>query len=304
MMRPVTIAAADFHVDERQLSRPLTIIAYGDMRFTDPKETDATNPKVRRLVDKIAAEKPDAVLLSGDIPWHGGTADDYAVCRAETKAWRDATLRVYPAEGNQEFSGGLERECLENWWRTFPELRGRRYYSVQAGNSIYVPNLDSDLPLASASEQMTWVKSRLDSMPLTVRFLLVNLHHPPVVDFQPDGDDSHNGRPNEAALANLLANAPQKSRVRFLVAGGRIHNYERFVRDGVVYIVSGGGGAKPRPVTRHEGDLYQDTGLPNHHFVRLKIDGARLQRTMVRVADPTATKPSWQENDRFEIGAP
>jgi len=34
---------------------PLRIIVYGDTRFTDPKETSASNPKVRRwLVDKIA----------------------------------------------------------------------------------------------------------------------------------------------------------------------------------------------------------------------------------------------------------
>ena len=56
-------------------SRPLSVIVYGDTRFTDPKETSATNPKVRRwLVDKIAEEKPDAVLVSGGfaLAWRRG----------------------------------------------------------------------------------------------------------------------------------------------------------------------------------------------------------------------------------------
>ena len=146
----------DFRVDDRDLSKPLQIIAYGDMRFTDPRETAATNPKVRRwLVDRIAMEKPDAVLLSGDIPWQGGDANDYAVYRSETKNWADLHLRIYPALGNHEFKG-IEKQCLDNWWNTFPELRPLRYYSVQLGNSVYVVNLDSNFA--------TYVRQRADGL--------------------------------------------------------------------------------------------------------------------------------------------
>ncbi len=62
-------AGADFRISESELTHPLRIIAYGDMRFTDPTEVGATNPKVRRwLVDQIAAERPAAVLLSAMCP--------------------------------------------------------------------------------------------------------------------------------------------------------------------------------------------------------------------------------------------
>ena len=91
---------------------------------------------------------------------------------------------------------------------------------------------------------------QLAGPPPSVRFVLLNLHHHPVADFQKDGDDSHNGRSNEAALAKFLAASPFRRRVRFVVIGGHIHNYERFYRDDIVYIVSGGGGAKPRLVER------------------------------------------------------
>ena len=297
-------AGPDFRVGAQDRSRPLQIAVYGDMRFTDPGETTATNPIVRRwLVDRIAAEKPDAVLLSGDIPWHGSQAGDYEVYRSETKIWRDAHLHVYPALGNHEFSGvaASERQCLENWWSTFPELRSRRYYSVQLGDSVYVLNLDSNSPLTPGSEQIAWVSQQLAGLPATARFVLLNLHHPPVVDFQPDGDDSHNGRPNEAALATLLAAAPQKSRVRFVVMAGHIHNYERFYQDGIVYLVSGGGGAKPRPVERESKDLYQDRGFPNYHYVKLAVNAAKLQGAMIRVSDPLASTPRWEEKDHFEV---
>ena len=56
-----------FTIDEANLHRPVTIITYGDMRFTDPTNETATNPTARRaLVARIALEKPDAVFLTGD----------------------------------------------------------------------------------------------------------------------------------------------------------------------------------------------------------------------------------------------
>ena len=293
----------DFRVASQDLSRPLHIIVYGDMRFTDPKETAATNPKVRRwLVDKIAAEKPDAVLLSGDVPWHGGQANDYAVYGAETHSWRDAHLRIYPALGNHELIGD-EPQCLENWWNAFPELRGRRWYSVQLGDSVYVLNLDSNSSLTPDSEQMAYVRGQFGALPQTVRFVFLNLHHPPVVDVQPNGDASHNGRPNEKALADFLARAPEKSRVRFIVTAGHVHNYERFLQDDIIYLVSGGGGAKPYSIVRTPNDLYQGSEFPNYHYLRFVQDGDRMEATMIRVADPNASSPRWEEKDQFEVQA-
>jgi hypothetical protein len=129
-------AAPTFGVPDRDLSEPLVLVAYGDMRFTAPAETDATNPAVRQaLVAKVAAENPAAIFLNGDIPWHG-VAPDYAVFRAETRSWRKRRLRIFPALGNHEFSACTESACLERWWEAFPELRGRRWYSVAIGAKV------------------------------------------------------------------------------------------------------------------------------------------------------------------------
>lgn len=306
VLRPST-PGPGFVIPEVGLSHPLKIIAYGDMRFTDPRETSATNPKVRRwLVDQIAAEKPDAVLMSGDVPWRGGEAADYEVYRSETKVWRDAHLRIYPALGNHELNRidplDTEQKCLENWWHAFPELRGLRWYSVQLGDSVYIVNLDSNSSLLPGSPQIAWLQAQLAHLPPAVRFVFFNLHHPPVVDFQPNGDASHNGRPNEKAFAEFLVHAPARDRASFVVIGGHIHNYERFDQDGIVYLVSGGGGAKPRPIVRHPGDLYQEPAFPNYNYVKFLQDGDGFAATMVRVADPDAARPSWQEKDHFEVG--
>ncbi|MGC9993867.1 MAG: metallophosphoesterase [Terriglobia bacterium] len=284
-------------------SRPLSVIVFGDTRFTDPEETSATNPKVRRwLVDKIAEEKPDAVLVTGDLPWHGGAAGDYAVYLAETKVWRDAHLLAYPALGNHEFVG-REQECLENWWRVFPELRGLRWYSVRLSDSVYSLNLDSNSSLLPGSPQIDWIGSQLAHLPSSVRFVLIDLHHPPVVDVQPGGDPSHNGRPNEHALAEFLAQAQEKTHARFIVAAGHVHNYERFNQDGIVYLVSGGGGARPYAIVRTPADLYQSNEFPNYHYLKFVFEGNKLTATMIRVANPEGSTPQWEEKDRFAVQA-
>jgi hypothetical protein len=291
-----------FRVADSEISASPTLIAYGDMRFTDPKETNATNPKVRRwLVDRIAAEKPDAVLLSGDIPWNGNITNDYVVYQAETASWRAAHMLILPALGNHEFHGELQL-CLNNWWNAFPQLRGHRWYSVALGSRLFVLNLDSNSSLLPDSEQSAWIQAQLASLPSSVQFVFFNMHHPPLADVQAKPDDDHNPRANEIALANLLKAASKN--VRFVVCAGHIHNYERFIQDGIVYLVSGGGGAKPRPVVRELSDQYRDEDFPNYHYVKLALNGSRLNVDMIRVADPGTATPSWQLKDRFEVPAP
>jgi hypothetical protein len=154
-------AAATFSVADGDLPDPLVLVAYGDTRFTQITETEASNPRVRKaLVAKIAAEKPAAIFLNGDLPWHG-LASDYAVFRDETRAWRERHLRVYPALGNHEFSACLDYACLEHWWDTFPELRGRRWYSVALGTKVLGIALDSDTSLLPGSEQRIWLEAQV-----------------------------------------------------------------------------------------------------------------------------------------------
>jgi hypothetical protein len=182
-------------------------------------------------------------------------------------------------------------------------LRGRRYYSAQIGDEIYALNLDTELSLLPGTQQAKWIDSQVAHLPATIKWAFINLHHPPVADFQVNGDASHNPRPNEIALAEFLKTTAARSRVRFIVVAGHIHNYERFFRDNVVYLVSGGGGAKPRPVVRASDDLFQDAVFPNYHYVKFVKNETALDAVMVRLADPTASVPSWEPKDHFRIPA-
>lgn len=291
--------SADFTVTDAELSRPLVFIDYGDMRFTSTTETVASRSGPRRaLVAKVAAERPDALFLTGDVPWHGGTLDDYRVYREETEIWRAGHIRVYPVLGNHEFAQCAEAQCLENWWSAFPQLQGRRWYSVAVGTRLRALALDSNSSLLPDSEQRAWLEGQIAALPRSVRFVVITLHHPPIAD-EPAGPDR---RPNEQALATYLGSISRHSPVRFLVCAAHVHNYERFEQDGVVYLVSGGGGAKPSVVKRTAADRYQDGEFPNFHYIRFELQGDRLSGEMVRLTDPEASSPDrWAIKDRFEL---
>jgi hypothetical protein len=290
-----------FSVPDAELPDPLVLIAYGDMRFTQTTETGATNPGARQaLVAKVAAENPSAMFLNGDIPWHGVDAD-YAVFLDETRLWRERHLRVYPALGNHEFSACLDSACLERWWAAFPQLRGRRWYSVAVGTKVVGIELDSDASLLPGNPQRIWLEAQIAGLDPRVRLVLIIMHHPPVADMQ-SNDTSHNPRPNETALADYLEAVAPASPARFVVSAGHIHNYERFSQNGVTYLVSGGGGAKPSYVERTPADLYQDGEFPNYHYVRFELRGNTVVGEMIRLSDYSAPKPNrWQTKDRFEI---
>ena len=290
-----------FRVDQMALSSHVKVIAYGDQRFHDHFNFMIANPKARiALADKIAQEKPDAVQMSGDVPFKGTDRSDYDCFRAETKPWRDAHLRVYPALGNHELAGGAEKGVAE-WWNAFPELKGMRWYSVALGDRIALIELDSTSDLTPGSKQLNWLRAQLTALPRSVDFVMISLHHPPVADIQTHLHVDHNPRPNEIALRNFLAQVEPAMHAAIVVIAGHIHNYERAEVAGITYLVSGGGGAEPYEVERTKQDLYQDTSFPNFHYVRFELETDQLKATMFRLTDPNAKKLDWQEKDHFVI---
>jgi hypothetical protein len=238
--------------------------------------------------------------MSGDVPYSGDVVNDYDVYRSETKIWRDEHLHVYPALGNHEFHGD-PHEALEHWWAAFPEMRNRRWYSVELGQSVYTIALDSDTALTPGSNQLKWLNAQLMNLPKTTRFVFISLHHPPVADFQTRINVSHNPRPNEIALRDDLEALAPQVRAKIIVSAGHIHNYERFSRSGVTYLVSGGGAAKPVEVERAPDDLYQDKEFPNYHFVEFVLHGNSVEGRMYRVADPASATPAFEVKDTFTI---
>jgi len=293
-----------FAVKDSDLPASLSLIVYGDTRFTHPADVIDTNPAARRaLVDKIAEEKPDAVVMTGDVPFRGRDLFDYQEFAAETAAWRSEHLRVYPVLGNHELSGTGFQDPLRNWWKAFPELKDRRWYSVALGSRIRILALDSNSPLTPGSPERGWLDDQIAHLPATVDFVFIALHHPPVADIQTRVHVDHNPRPNEISLRDDLAGIAPHAHAQFIVASGHIHNYERFSQNGVTYLVSGGGGARPHDIDRTPPDLYQSKDFPVFHYIDFKLDGQELHATMEKLIMPIGREPAWRAADSFTITA-
>jgi hypothetical protein len=292
-----------FVVKDSELPSPLTFILYGDQRFMDPKNDSQSSPKMRQLlVKQIALEKPAAIVLNGDVPNDGRNKDDYAVYQTETQIWRDQKLLVYPTLGNHEIIGD-EAPCLENWWNAFPQLRNRRWYSVQLGSRVYILALDSTSSLLPGSEQFKWAAQQIDGMTNSTDFLIITMHHPPVADVQTHILVNHNPRANEIAFRDYLTAKAPKLHARILVSAGHIHNYERHEQGGVTYLVAGGGGAFPYIVERTPNDIYQDAAFPNYHYVKCVLEGQALKSTMYRATEPDNAHSPFEIKDTFAITA-
>jgi len=279
-------------------SAPVTFIAYGDTRFT--RREGVANAVARRaLVARMASEKPAAIFIGGDLVYEGSNTEDYETYRAETAVWSQARIPIFPALGNHEFLGCDKDSspCLENWWRMAAPsaVRSFRWYSVTLGPKILVLILDSDSSLKPGSEQRTWFEQQMTSAGSPIEFVFVVLHYPPVRDaIFPRAKD-------EKEIARYLSNQKHLLHAPVVVVGSHIHNYERFLRHDVTYLVSGGGGAKPVPVLRLFGERSKLDTAENFHYIRFSLESGHLQGAMVRFDPERPAETAWTEPDRFEI---
>lgn len=284
----------------------MKLIAYGDIRFTDPTNVTDTNPKVRQfLVKQIATEKPLAIFLTGDTPFTGADPADWKVFQDETAAWREEHLYVFPATGNHETKGGHDLG-VANYRTNFPQLKGNVYYSAQIGN-VYLISIDITQYNYKQSPQGRWFISQLEHIPPDIDFVFILDHMPWMADLQSQIAANLPG-PNEVGLRDLLESETPKSRAKFVVINGHIHNYERFERNGITYLISGGGGAKPYPVLiRGDEELYRasdpkkDPPLINYHYLVIRVEGKHAEVKMYRVVDPKAEKLSVEVRDEFVL---
>ena len=280
----------------------ITLVAYGDIRFTNPDDHDHTDPLVRQsLLKQIVQEKPDALLITGDIPYRGGNDKDWAVFDSEIKPVWDAKIRIYPALGNHEFAGGDEKG-LANWWKRFPDLQGRRWYSVTFGNCYFIV-LDSDSKLKPESPQWQWAADQLAHLPDAADFVFITMHHPPYTDSHEHliPGQGHSARHQEQEFAAMLEALQPKLRPRLIVIAGHVHNYERFEKSSVTYLVSGGGGATPYFFERSPDDKYQGGSGATYHYLRFDIAGNTLKAKMVKLDMTDRTNPKFEEKDFFQL---
>lgn len=281
---------------------PFRFVAFGDTRFTNPENKDAANAQVRRtLVKAIAGENPVFVSIGGDVVYNGEDENDWRVYDNETALWREHGIAVYPAFGNHDLHGDLNR-ALKNYFARFPELQQSWYYSVRAGNSLMLV-LDSSQDETSGA-QGNWLQQKFETLSPEISFVFVVLHHPPYTNSSNREmlrGGGHSAREREKKLAQWLEAQQQHMNATIVVFSGHVHNYERHEHGGITYFVTGGGGAHPYHIPRAANDPLRGMEV-NYHYLLVEVSRNSVKITMKRL-ELVDGKPKWSEPDSVTIHA-
>lgn len=276
------------------------VILYGDSRPAVTGEQfflGRTDPVKERalVIDRIAAEKPDLIVHSGDLVGRGSSDDHWDRWDQAHKPISDARIPFFPALGNHEYAGDT-KEALGYFRKRFPALGECRWYSVKAGPLLFAM-LDSnfdELPADFVAAQDAWYRKTLkdaDADP-EVKAVIVVSHHPPYTNSAIHG-------PSEETKRRFADPARSCGKFRMYLAG-HVHNYERFLVQGAHFVVSGGGGAPPTSVRtsnfRTE-PAYAGPEIRPFHYLLLTVGGASATvDTMMLQSDG-----GWKSGDRFEL---
>jgi len=236
-------------------------VAYGDNR---------TRPEAHRAVIQgiLKYANPDFIVQTGDL-----VADGY-----DTSLWpvffdieRELLRRspIFPTPGNHE----------RNSPNYYDFMNTKPYYSFDWGTAHFA-SIDSDIASVGATqaerdafwkEQTEWLENDLKQAQ-EADFRFVFAHHPPMTAVaRRQGDNPH-----------MTALEPMFEKYR-VSAGlfGHDHNYQHYLKNGVHYIVTGGGGAPLYDVDKPPAGITRKVAS-TENFVVVKVDGKKARMEAFR----------------------
>lgn len=214
----------------------------------------------RALERRIAGEQMDAILFLGDIAYRSGTHDQIQARFFAIYAGIFQRIPVYAAIGNHDIRTDDGRPFEDVFWLPGNE----RWYSFDLGDVHFVV-LDTT---RIGPEQVAWLE--LDLARSERQFTVVLAHHPPFTSAR---------RGPSRSFQTYFVPLLERHAVD-LVLTGHEHHYERTKPiNGIVYVVSGGGGAR---LTSPGRQPYTERAVAKHHFLILEAHGRELR---VRAVD-------------------
>jgi len=230
------------------LSAKATPAAEPILRFAAYGDTRDGHDMHRQIVAGVMSFHPALVLQTGDLVHDGSVAAQWKTFDEITGAMRKQ-VPYYPARGNHDVGpeGYYEQRVTQ------PVLSGNKlYYSFEKG-SLHFVAIDTQQPVGPKSEEGRWLETDLAQAQAAGRFI-IPFFHKAIFSIGPHANEA-----DVRALKPVLHPLFQRHGVR-LVFEGHDHVYYRTVRDGITYVVTGGGGA-PLYDGRHP-----ELGLPGDVF--------------------------------------
>ena len=251
------------------------ILAVGDVR-THPKDWAAVSGRME--ADELGAL---FAVGKGDYPSDGRKYEQWVEQFFEPARGFLARMPLWPAIGNHEATRAhddVTKVERSHYFSLFELPGNERWYRVDY-HLMTLLVLDSNSSLEPHKAQYQWLREQLRSA--RNRFTLIALHHAPLTS-GPHGKQHPDGTPREWPVdqgRRFLVPLFEMYDVD-LVLCGHDHLYERSEKDGVMYIVTGGGGA-PLYRVNSVNNRFQRAALAVHHYTALDVDATGIDLTAI-----------------------
>ncbi len=219
-----------------------------------------TNHQVHRaLIERVANEKIDFFLHTGDMVERGGIADQWITYfQIERPLMKKAP--IMPAIGNHDLGnrGYYTRFFFLDKW-----VGGRSFFYTDWGNVRFV-SMDVTIICERRCRQYRFVQAALAEAAKANKLIVMFMHNPPY---------SSGEHGSDLQLREVVGELAKRYGVE-LVITGHDHDYERTKSiAGTTYIVSGSAGAPIRPVTPQ---AFTESARTEPHYVLVDVDRDRL----------------------------
>ncbi|MEZ0230799.1 MAG: metallophosphoesterase [Planctomycetota bacterium] len=256
--------------------KTFTALVFGDSGKANQNQYD--------LATRMAAEKFDLVLHTGDVTYPVGAEAEYNPGYFVPYGPFIKSIPVFPAMGNHDLMTANGQAYMDAFHPNANNpANDKRYYSFEWADAKFV-SIESYALFKAAGPHLDWLKNELASN--TRRWLVVYMHVP-LYSVGYHGDN--------ATLQNLLQPIFEQYKVD-LVLQGHDHNYERMSPvkkystdpnwQGVPFIVTGGGGADIYPtITNHTQTVYKEA---MNHYTLLTFFNDAIRGKVIRKDGTTA----------------
>lgn len=226
-------------------SLPLTMIVYGDSRWGHGTH--------RKLAEMMLQHAPAIVVHLGDMVNKGDNYEDWQIFFEITAPLREIAF-FQPVKGNHEKPDAYYKQYfgVYNYWATI-------------GDYVLI-FLDPDVGVDG-------IQRFLKSLNLSGKIPIVFSHYP-IFSAGPHGSTETVRKLQVLHETFLQLRVP-------LIFGAHDHNYQRLVKDGITYVVTGGGGAPLYRVGSIEGLV---KGVMVHHFVKVRLENERIECEAVSIS--------------------
>ncbi|MBC8124519.1 MAG: metallophosphoesterase, partial [Candidatus Kapabacteria bacterium] len=160
----------------------LRVAVMGDLQRTDLWEVWREQNKIHsKLMQQVADDCPDALILLGDQVFTGSSSDDWKFFDQIMLPVRRVGIPVFPIFGNHEYLG-QDGVAYKNMAARFPVIRATWYTVVIDSIGFVMLNTNFDeFNRDSAVKELRWFKTRMRQMTANpaIRCIVVCGHHPP-----------------------------------------------------------------------------------------------------------------------------